>query len=68
MTHGDGKCKIFFSGYGIFVQDLRYFGENRRETVHNSKPETIFHHLLTTFVVKDCLKRELFRPKQEGLK
>ena len=38
MTHGDGKCQIFISGYGIFAQNLRYFGEN-----HTEKRYTIFN-------------------------
>ena len=68
MTHGDGKCQIFISGYGIFVQNLRYFGENDRETVQNFQSEIFCHYLATTFVVQILLHpTRVFLLRKESL-
>ena len=67
MTHGDGKCQIFISGYGIFAQNLRYFGENHRETIHNFQSEIFCHYLATIFVVQILHPTRAFLAKESGL-
>ena len=66
MTHGDGKCQIFISGYGIFAQNLRYFGENHRETIHNFQSEIFCLYLTTTFVVQILHPTTAFLSKESG--